>query len=290
MMDAVAQAGGGWEGRVLGHRRSARVAQCFALLTRRMFAKRFSAVRAERGSMERLLRAWRAPGALMVAGNHPSWWDPLVAVMLNARLNRDSGEHRGMLALMERAELERFGIFRRLGVFGVDPDDPASLDALVGYLGAEFRRDGRQVFWVTPQGHFTDVRAETRLRPGAAAVATGLGGVAEGGVRVVCLHMEYVFWNDQKPELLLRVVDVDEPAPPTRTGWHRAVTAAMEENRLAGAALAVSRDVSACDVVVGRGERGAGGLYGVWQRLRGKGGALGETRRAQHLGGTGGAV
>ena len=192
---------------------------------------------------------------------------------------------RKMLAVMDAAELERFAIFRRLGVFGVDPDDPASQGVMVSYLERLFAADESQAFWITPQGRFTDVRAPIRLRPGAAAVAARLG-----GVRVGCVHMDYVFWNEPKPELLIRFEEVDVPDRLTTTGWLRTMTAAMERNRERCGALAVARDAGPFVTIAGRGGAGASGVYGAWLRLRGRAGELGARRVGSAEGGPGGPV
>jgi len=261
--------------KLIEHRRSAQVFGVFAWYTRGLFGRKFSAVRFERSSLERLRSFAAGGGPMVMLGNHQSWWDPLVAVLVTGEVIPD----RKMLAVMDASELERFGIFRRLGVFGLDPDDPASQGVMVSYLERLFARDSSQAFWITPQGRFTDVRSPIRLRPGAAAVAARLE-----GVRVGCVHMDYVFWNEPKPELLIRFEEAGVPDRLSTTGWLRTMTAAMERNRDACGALAMARDAEPFVTIAGRGGAGASGVYGAWLRIRGRGGELGA-KRADAAGG-----
>ena len=84
---------------------------------------------------------------LIVLLNHASWWDPLVAFHLARRFV----PLRPALAPMDREQLERFGFFRRIGVFGIDPDDAESLVAMRDYVQAELTRDPATSIWLTPR-------------------------------------------------------------------------------------------------------------------------------------------
>ena len=44
---------------------------------------------------------------------------------------------------MDREQLERFRFFRRIGMFGIDPDDPESLEAMRTYVIDAFRERSR---------------------------------------------------------------------------------------------------------------------------------------------------
>ena len=205
--------------------RSVRVERVFRWLGRRMFRKDFHAVRAAPGSIEALRDAAAADGPLVVLGNHVSWWDPMLAVLLTDLLLPG----RAMVAAMDTDELVRFGVFRRLGVFGIRPKDPDALEPMVGYLQRVFRDEPKSVFWVTPQGEFADVRAKLRLRPGTAAVLSRLEH-AGTPVRAVSMAVEYGFGVERKPELFFRVAPVARPEPRdaeagvTTTDWLRAMT------------------------------------------------------------------
>ena len=276
LREGAGVAGGGERrsdaGRVVPHRRSKRFMDFFGWYTGRLFRKRFAAVRFERESLACLSGLDGHDGPVIMLGNHPSWWDPLVAVLLSATQT----PARPMMAVMDADELERFGFFRRLGVMGVDPDDPSSLEPMVSYLEGEFARERRSTLWITPQGHFTDVRAPLRLRPGAARLAARLP-----GVRVGALAMEFCFWDEQLPQLCIRYVEVATPERETTTGWLRSMSEAMRSNQEALAALVIARRADPFTVIGGKGVAGHNPVYDLWLRLRGRGGALGARRRAK---------
>ncbi len=260
--------------KVLPHRRSSHVVGFFGWYTRRLFRKRFAAVRVEKASLDRLNALAADDRPLIIIGNHPSWWDPLVAVLLNTTRLRG----RPMMAVMDRAELERFAVFRKLGVLGVDPDDPDALDPMVRYLADEFRRQPNSVLWITPQGHFTDVRVPARLRPGAARLAARLD-----GVRVAVLAMEFTFWDDQFPEVFMRVIDAapseNADQPPSTTVWLRTMTAAMRDNQAALAELVKLRRSEPFVTIAGKGGGAINPVYDLVLKLRGRTGELGQRRR-----------
>mgnify|MGYP000993081526 CR=1 FL=1 len=164
---------------------------------------------------------------------------------------------------MEAAQLRTFSMFRRLGIFGLEHTDPGALSAMTAYVRAEFDRDDRTLFWLTPQGEFVDVRLPVRPRPGAARLAAALN------AQVLCIASELVFWADQRPEMLLRMQTC--PPPPERTlrAWHRSIEACMNENARALSDLVCARDEQAFDVIISSGQK-VHPLYDAWQRLRGK--------------------
>ena len=259
------------EERILPDRYSARFFGFFSRYVRRMFRKSFHGVHLEPDSIEVLRELNGHQGPAIALGNHPGWWDPMVAVLLTREFLPD----RLMLAAMDRTELERFGILRRLGIFGIEPDDPNSLPAQIEFLAGRFTERPRAVFWITPQGRFTDVRETVRLRPGAAAVAARL----DPSPKVVSLAMDYCFWNDRKPELCMRVQRVEvkprEGAAPSTTDWMRAMTAAMQENQDALTAIVLQRNPDHWSPVIERRQhQSTNPVYDLWLRLRGRSGEL----------------
>jgi hypothetical protein len=55
---------------------------------------------------------------VIVYSNHPSWWDPVVFVLLQ----RAVFPRRIGFGPMEARSLERYGALKRIGVFGVNPE------------------------------------------------------------------------------------------------------------------------------------------------------------------------
>lgn len=256
---------------LLPARPSPRIAKGIRWYARRLLRRRFHAVRLARGSAEVLAGIAGSARPTILLLSHASWWDPIVAIWI---WDRFFGA-RGAAGPMHRRELERFRFFRSVGIFGIDPDDPASLEAMREYLRPRMA-DGGEVLLLTPQGTLTDVRAPIRLRPGAAAMAASLP-----QVEVIAVAIEYAFWLDQRAEVFLRAVRVppaaDDRAPST-ADWHRAMQVSMQENAAALAAQVIARDPAAFEVLVG-GETSVHPVYDWWLRLWGRDGAIdGEGR------------
>ncbi len=226
-----------------------------------------------RAVLERLATGDR-PALILL--NHASWWDPILALMLWLEFF----PARSPYGPIDRDELQRFGILKKVGLFGIDPDDPASMTAMREYLVELAARDPRLALVVTPQGHFADVRDEIVARPGAAAMAATLA-----PDRAVSVAVEYGLWVDQKPEIFVRAVEIDASATST-LGWHRRITEAMRANQAALAPLVRARDASAFEplssLFAPKGS-GTNPFYDLWLRLTGRRAKaeLGEARDAR---------
>jgi 1-acyl-sn-glycerol-3-phosphate acyltransferase len=225
----------------------------FRRIARGYFRRHFSAVRLSRGSDLTGLTAER----LIVCGNHSSWWDPMVLILLGERLLPGRRHY----APMDAAALEHYGIFRQLGVFGVEMKTARG--------AAQFLRTGKSivesggVLWVTPQGRFADTRERPLgFKPGLAALAAKL----EGGCTVVPLAIEYTFWNERLPETLLRLGE-----PVTVHGGNpeevqEAIEAALLKTMEALKRDAITRDPAAFSLLQD-GTVGTGGFYEPIQRM-----------------------
>lgn len=127
---------------------------------------------------------------LLLSLNHPSWWDPLVALYLSQRFFRD----RHHAAPIAAEGLAKYQFFERLGFFGIEPATRRGASRFLEIANAVLRRpDG--ALWLTSQGEFTDVRRPIILEP-------GIGHVARNAGRFVMLPvaLEYAFWNERYPE------------------------------------------------------------------------------------------
>jgi len=215
--------------------------------------------------------------ALVVYFNHPSWWDPMVAVVLASTLFPER-THYGPI---EASALERYGFFRRLGFFGVEPG-VAGARRFLRVADELIRRQGTAM-WITPEGQFTDPRQRpVRLRPGLGRLARRAARAGQG-VALVPLALEYPFWEEKYPEALLtfgepvRTEEVGEGLGPE--GWDRLLADRLEEaqERLAGAAA--EQDREAFMEMLG-GSAGVGGVYDLWARA--KAWARGERFEAEH--------
>lgn len=237
---------------------------------RHLIGKKFSAMRVEHSGAALLRSVADHPGPLILAVNHIGWWDPLMMLTMQRLFFPD----RSLRAPMDADQLERFGLFRRLGVFGIDPDEPASLRRMSDEMASYFATASGPTLWITPQGRFADARAPVVVRPGVSKLAASTPGAA-----VVAVSVEYCFWTDPKPEILVAARRV-EAAGTTTTAWHRAIGAAMQAGADDLAALAIARNAAAFEPVVSKEGRQGGLFYDLWLRLRGRGGAIPISRDA----------
>src|ERR1700760_2266527 len=83
----------------------------FRRVARRYFRRHFRSV-----MVQHLALLCEAQGPLIVYGNHSSWWDPLLMILL-AHAAQPGRRH---YAPMDAAALQRYPIFRRLGIFPVE--------------------------------------------------------------------------------------------------------------------------------------------------------------------------
>jgi 1-acyl-sn-glycerol-3-phosphate acyltransferase len=193
---------------------------------------------------------------LIVYANHSSWWDPMVQVLLGAELLPTRRHY----APMDAAALERYSIFKHLGVFGVEMKTARGAAQFLRTGLAALQSGG--VLWITPQGRFADVRERPLgFKPGLAALA----GRVKGGCTVLPLAVEYTFWDERLPETLLHfgeAVQVDGSVAGLEGRLEWALLAAMDELR----ALALARDPAPFRVLRA-GRTGVGGFYEIGQRL-----------------------
>jgi hypothetical protein len=259
---------------------SPRVRAVFTAMVASMTRRRFHAVRVARESREVLRELDGGSRPALVVMNHSSWWDPIVALLLW----RECFASRAPFGPIDRDELMRFRIFRKVGLFGVDPDDPATLDAMRAYLERESQVNPRIALVVTPQGKFADVRSEIVPRPGAAAVAASLA-----PDRAVSVAIEYAFWVDQKPEIFLRAERIACDAGGT-LAWQRRITESMRANQAKLGELVRARDASAFEPLAAAFApkvSGTNPVYDLWLRVTGRGNAaLGDARDARESRGT----
>ena len=89
----------------------------------------------------------------MVYLNHPSWWDPLVCLVLAHRCFPG----RAAFAPMDAAQLERYRFFRKLGAFGVERGTRHGAAAFLRIGTKVLARPGAML-WLTPQARFADAR------------------------------------------------------------------------------------------------------------------------------------
>lgn len=88
---------------------------------------------------------------VVVYSNHPSFWDPMLLALLTEKL----WPGRAVLSAIDSAALRWHPYFHGLGFFGVQPDQPAGLRALLRTVGHLWSRPAPSCLVVTPEGHFS---------------------------------------------------------------------------------------------------------------------------------------
>jgi 1-acyl-sn-glycerol-3-phosphate acyltransferase len=228
----------------------------FHRYARRYVAKSFHSLRLSKAGEPRLPAD--VPWILYL--NHPSWWDPLLGLLLARELF--PGRHH--YAPMDAAALARYRFFARLGFFGVEQGTLRGSRAFLERGGALFR-DPLAVLWITPAGRFGDPRERPAvLRPGLAHLARRL---PRGALAPVAI--EYPFWEERFPEILVRF---GEPiaagnGQESARDWEPRLRRGLEETQDALAGEAVRRDPAAFRPLL-QGAAGVGGPYDAWRRLK----------------------
>jgi 1-acyl-sn-glycerol-3-phosphate acyltransferase len=197
---------------------------------------------------------------ILVVLNHPGWWDPIIGFLLS----RSFGT-RTHFGAMEAKALEKYSIMKRLGIFGVDRESFAGVAAFLRTGTAILSVPGN-VLWITAQGRFADVR----VRP--LALESGVGHLAARMTTglVLPIAIEYVFWNESRPEALVRIgeaIPINPTTQSTGQDWTARIESALASTLDALNAEAMARDSQQFTSLV-EGSSGVGGIYDLWRRLR----------------------
>jgi len=239
--------------------RSDRAFWAFGWYLRWYFYRRFHAVRISRSGLTRSsLPAAIAGRPVIIYGNHPSWWDPALYMLLTALLFPD---RRGY-GPMDAKALGKYGLFERMGVFGIALDTPRGaarfLSTSLGILS-----DPVSILWITAEGAFTDPRRRPiHLRPGIAHLARRVPGAV-----ILPLAVEYTFWAESRPEALVRFGTPIESGGGTVVDWTARLEAALAETLDALSTESMQRDPALFQPLL-RGGAGVGGIYDLWRRSR----------------------
>ena len=232
---------------------SPRLFGLFGAYLRRYFRRHFDAVRVARNGVPQL-----GDRPTVIYANHPSWWDPILFMLLAHELYPE----RTHFGPMDAAALKKYRFFARLGVFPVEQGT---------VLGAkQFHRAGRDVLsragatlWVTPQGRFVDARDRD------VSFAAGLAGLvaADLDCQVVPMAIEYPFWAERLPEVLVRFGDpvVASDLPRARRERSEFLRARLADAQSELAASARRRDSAEFHSLLA-GRAGVGGVYDGWRR------------------------
>jgi 1-acyl-sn-glycerol-3-phosphate acyltransferase len=241
-------------GRAQAPRISPLLSRLFGIYLRWYFPRSFTAVRTSG-------RPPRTELPLIVYTNHPSWWDPIHFLVLA----RSELPGRQVYGPMDAAALQRYGFFRKLGVFGVERNSRRGAAAFLRTSRAILERPDASL-WLTAEGRFTDPRERpVRLEPGLAHLLRGGDPAC-----VVPLAIEYPFWNERRPEALSLFGEplwTDSDGRRSTDDWTRTLEARLEEtmDRLAERSRMRSPDLFRTVI---DGTTGVGGTYDLWRRAK----------------------
>ncbi len=208
---------------------------------------------------------------VIIYTNHPSWWDPALFILLSDTVLRG----RPGFGPMDAQALDRYRLLRRMGVFGIDLDTPRGAARFLD-VGRAVLRQKSSVLWITAEGAFTDSRARpVRLRPGLAHLARRVPDAV-----LVPMAIEYTFWNERKPEALVRFGPPFEAgAPRSLAEWQSLLEDELTRTMDALATESLARN-PALFVPVLQGMGGVGGIYDLWRRARAA--AVGQRAKLSH--------
>jgi 1-acyl-sn-glycerol-3-phosphate acyltransferase len=200
-------------------------------------------------------------GPYVVFLNHPSWWDPLVCLVVARHFARPLRH----AAVIDSAALERYPIFRRLGFFGVEKDGFRGARALLR-MAAEHLSSPARVLWLTPQAEFVDQRVRpVKLRPGLSHLAA-----RHPRATFIPLALDYSFGPARLPSVHLRFGRPFQPRLPAPgdTSTLNAELCSALQSAMDKLAQEVVSGVPEGSLELLSGQRGTGGIYGWWERVR----------------------
>jgi 1-acyl-sn-glycerol-3-phosphate acyltransferase len=238
-------------------RRSAWLFGLFRKYCRHFAQRHFHAVRVARdGPVPDTPR-----GPLILVLNHPSWWDPIIGLILTGSMP----DWRVHYAPIDVRGLTQYRFLERLGFYGVEVGTTrGSLSFLRQSCAILKQRES--ILWISAQGEFVDPRQRpVRLKPGIGHLAHRLSNVT-----IVPLALEYPYWNDRFPEALTRFgrpIAVRSGRDQTPQSWTEKIEQALQETQDRLADQALLRDPCLFSTRLS-GRAGVGGVYDLWRRFR----------------------
>ncbi len=210
---------------------------------------------------------------LMVYGNHPSWWDPMIAHFLNRTLMVG----RQFYAPIDHAALQKYRVLGKLGFYGVDLESNRGAAEFLQRSMSIISSPGTAI-WLTPEGRFVDARDHGQpLMPGLAHLCKK----ADSG-HAIPLALEYVFWDEKLPVCLAKFGEPIALAgfqERDKATWNEVLTTAFRTNQLELAEDSKARSAEPFENLL-KGKRGAGSFYDSFRRAKSV--ASGKQFRASH--------
>ena len=226
----------------------------FRRYVRRFVRKHFNAVR---------VAAWEPlkelpEGPVVCFANHPGWWDPMTAVLMTDLIF--SG--RNFAAPMDAAALRSYPVLERLGFFPIQRETSGGIRDFLR-TSRELLKSPNTILWLTPTGKFHDARQRVPFLHGLSYLLDN-----EFSGTAVPMAIEYTFWNEQSPELLVRFGPPVKCAelPQDRALRTIELERALTTTQARLAELAIARDPDGFTTVA-LGRAGIGGIYDFWRSI-----------------------
>ncbi len=160
-------------------------------------AKNFNAVRMSDQGCFPLLRK---DTPIIIYLNHASWWDPMIGLVAWHRLF----QNRKVYTPIDSEALKKYRFFSKLGFFGVKQGTVSGARQFLRQAGAVLKLERNAALIVTPQGRFVDVRERPlKFLPGLSSLAA-----RTSGAFIIPMAVEYTFWDEKRPEALIRFGEV----------------------------------------------------------------------------------
>lgn len=126
--------------------------------------------------------------------NHHSWWDGLIPFLLNEYHFKQNAR-----ALMEDKQMRRYGLFRKIGAFSINRDDPRKAITSLRYAVQSMQREHASLF-IYPEGKIRPEATPMHFEGGLAWLHSK---VPEVDYVPVAIHINTI--RHDKPELFLYV-------------------------------------------------------------------------------------
>ena len=226
----------------------------FRQYVRRFVRKNFNAVRI--AGQEQL--AGLADKPIVCFINHPGWWDPMTGVLMTDLMFPG----RRFAAPMDAEALKSYPILERLGFFSVERDTASGAKEVLR-TSRDLLKDPQTILWLTPAGKFHDIRQPAPFMNGLSHLVD-----SQFPGTVLPMAIEYTFWNERCPELLVRFGSpvVCAELSTDRDARTRELERALTMTQASLAELAIARDPAAFNTLA-VGRAGIGGLYDFWRRM-----------------------
>jgi 1-acyl-sn-glycerol-3-phosphate acyltransferase len=125
--------------------------------------------------------------------SHSAWWDVLLGYYLSRRVVR-----RESYAPMDEAQLCRYRVLTRIGVYSVDRFSAGGVREFLRYTTALLQ--GERAVWITPQGEIaSNWRRPVQFQPGVGHLVRRIPALA-----AIPVAIAYEFGEEMRPDIFIK--------------------------------------------------------------------------------------